>query len=107
MLLVQFEWNKPKIQRNTVRWNKIITVYIGFAKIIWLNDKLTNIYTQAVNLGIEDIEIISNYKNKLIEIERVYEYKIEDLTVLNTQRANTIEELNQKLKKKKKNANTN
>jgi hypothetical protein len=100
MFLLQFEWNKPEIHRKTIRWNTIIIVKLGFVKIIWLNNQLTDIYNQVVNLGIEDIEVISNYKNKLLEIERSYEYKIEDLIVANNRQSQTIESLSKKKKKK-------
>lgn len=102
MFLVEFGANKPKIQKINVRRNKMTVLCLGFCTIIWMNKQLAELHKRVVDLGIDNIEVVSDYDNKVNSIELNYVYRLEELMVVNKMHANRIEFLEKRIKKKKK-----
>lgn len=101
MFLVDFGLNTPKIQKISARRNKMIVVNLGVCTVIWMNDPLTKLHKQVIRLGMDNIEVVADYDNKVHGIELNYVYRIEELVAVNKVYVNQITALEKKIKKHK------
>jgi hypothetical protein len=101
MFLVEFELNTPNIQKISVRRNKMIIIRLGFCTIFWMNNQLAELHKQVVRLGMDNIEVVADYDNKVHSIELNYVYRLEELVAVNKVYVNQINALEKKIKKHK------
>jgi hypothetical protein len=102
MFLVEFGRCIPKIQKINVRRNKMTILCTGFCTIVWMNKQLAELHKQVIELGIDNIEVVADYNNKVNSIELNYVYRLEEMVAVNRAHVNLIESLEKQIKKKKK-----
>lgn len=93
MILFEFGLSKPAIKKYQNEFHTTLVVNLGLFKMTWLSESLTQLFLKVVSLGLQDIELLSNYKEKEALLINSYEMKLEELQEINVALEKSIDEL--------------